>query len=69
LTPIQYNKQRPPEFGSGVDGEDAGEFEQTLLDPAAAVFKAVAAVTVLTAKEGATYAARYAVVVRGGVEG
>ena len=51
-----------------VDGEDIGEFEQALLDPATAVFEAAAAVAVLTAEEGAAYATRYAVVVRGGFE-
>ena len=52
-----------------VDGEDIGEFEQALLDPATAMLEAVAAVAVLTAEEGAAHAARYAVVVRGGIEG
>jgi len=51
-----------------VDGEDVSKFEQALLDPATAMFEAVAAVAVLTAEEGAAHAARYAVVVRGGVE-
>ena len=51
-----------------VDGEDVSEFEQALLDSATAVLKVAAAVAVLTAEEGAAHAARYAVVVRGGVE-
>ena len=40
-----------------VDGEDVSEFEQALLDPATTVLKAAAAVAVLTAEEGAAYAA------------
>ena len=51
-----------------VDGEDVSEFEQALLDPATTVLEAATAVAVLTAEEGAAHAARYAVVVRGGVE-
>jgi len=51
-----------------VDGEDISEFKQALLDPATAVFEAAAAVAILTAEEGAAYAARYTVVVRGGIE-
>ena len=42
--------------------------EQALLDPATAVLEAAAAMAVLTAEEGEAHAARYAVVVRGGIE-
>ena len=50
-----------------VDGKDIGEFEQALLDPATAVLEAAAAAAILTAEEGTTHAARYTVVVMGGV--
>lgn len=48
-----------------VDGEDSGQFEQTLLDPAAAVFEITAAVTVNPAEKSAAHASGYAMVVGG----
>jgi hypothetical protein len=54
-------------IGGDVDGEYAGNFQQTFLDPLPSVFKASAALAVLTAQKRATHTARYAVVLGGGV--
>jgi hypothetical protein len=56
-------------IGGDVDREDSGQFKQALLNPTASVFKTAAAVAVFTAEKSAPHAARYTMVIRGGIEG
>jgi len=51
-----------------LDGEDLAQFQQPVFDPAPAMLERATGVSVLAAQEGATHAARDAVVVGGGFQ-
>ena len=65
MSMVSYKGQWSGEFFSTYPGD----FQQARLDPLPSVFKTSAAVAVHAAQEGATHAARYAVIVGSGVDG